>query len=82
MNIVYGFGGMRSDGDMLSFNPTIPAQWQGYSFEVTYRGSVLRVEVSHEQAIIRVKEGAPVTIRIAGQVHEVDQIGGSHGLEN
>jgi maltose phosphorylase len=82
MNIVYGFGGMRSDGDMLSFNPTIPAQWQGYSFEVTYRGSVLRVEVSHERAIIRVKEGAPITVRIAGQVHEVDQIGGSHGLEN
>ncbi len=85
MNIVYGFGGMRSDGDVLSFAPTIPAQWQGYSFEVTYHGSVLRVEVTQERATIRVKEGAPVTIKIAGQIQEVDQTGlsrSSRELEN
>ncbi|HCM14276.1 MAG TPA: family 65 glycosyl hydrolase, partial [Lachnospiraceae bacterium] len=32
MNIVYGFAGMRSDGDILSFSPSIPAAWNGYSF--------------------------------------------------
>ncbi len=75
MNIVYGFGGMRSDGDLLSFNPSIPAQWKGYSFEVTYHGSVLRIEVSQQQALIRVKEGSPVTIKIAGQTQEVNRAG-------
>jgi maltose phosphorylase len=72
MNIVYGFGGMRSDGEILSFNPSIPAHWQGYSFQVTYRGSVVRVEVSQEEAIIRVIEGQPVTVKVAGQVKEVN----------
>jgi maltose phosphorylase len=75
MNIVYGFGGMRSDGEILSFNPSIPAHWQGYSFQVTYRGSVLRVEVSQGQAVLRVVEGGPVTLKVAGQVQEVSRDG-------
>jgi maltose phosphorylase len=75
MNIVYGFGGMRSDGEMLSFNPSIPAHWKGYSFQVTYRGSVLRVEVSQGGAVIRVVDGAPVTVKVAGQVREISRDG-------
>jgi maltose phosphorylase len=68
MNIVYGFGGMRSDGDVLSFNPSIPAHWDRYSFQVTYRGSVLRVEVSQGKVEVRVLDGEPVTIKLCGQV--------------
>lgn len=75
MNIVYGFGGMRSDGEMLSFNPSIPARWKGYSFQVTYRGSVLRVEVAQGGAVIRVIDGPPVTVKVAGQVREVNRDG-------
>jgi maltose phosphorylase len=75
MNIVYGFGGMRSDGEMLSFNPSIPARWKGYSFQVTYRGSVLRVEVAQGGAVIRVIDGAPVTVKVAGQVREISRDG-------
>jgi maltose phosphorylase len=75
MNIVYGFGGMRSDGDILTFNPSIPAHWQSYSFQVLYRGSVLRVAVTQEGADFRVVEGGPVKVKIAGQVCIVDQQG-------
>lgn len=75
MNIVYGFGGMRSDGDLLSFHPSIPAHWNRYGFQVFYRGSTLRVEVSRTEALIRVLEGGPVRIRINGQVAEADHEG-------
>jgi maltose phosphorylase len=64
MNIVYGFGGMRSDGEILSFKPSIPAHWNGYSFQVTYRGSVIRVEVSQTEAIFKVVSGGRVEIRV------------------
>jgi maltose phosphorylase len=80
MNIVYGFGGMRSDGELLSFNPSIPAQWKGYSFEVAYHGAVLRVEVTQKQAVIRVKDGAPVTVKVAGQAQEINRAGISVAL--
>lgn len=75
MNIVYGFGGMRSDGEMLSFNPTIPAHWNGYSFQVSYRGSLIRVEVSQDGAVIRVVEGAPVTARVGEGMVEINNDG-------
>jgi maltose phosphorylase len=72
MNVVYGYGGMRSDGDMLVFNPTIPAHWKAYSFQIVYRGSIIRVNVSQETTRIQLIEGAPVTALVRGQVREID----------
>jgi maltose phosphorylase len=75
MNIVYGFGGMRSDGEMLSFNPTIPEHWTSYSFQVLYRGSTIRMEVSNHSAQIRVVDGQPIAILIQGLVREATREG-------
>ena len=72
MNIVYGFGGMRSDGDMLSFHPSIPARWNAYSFQVCYREAIIRVEVSQAEATLRVVDGLPVRIKLHGQEIELD----------
>ncbi len=71
MNIVYGFGGMRSDGDMLVFNPTIPAHWKSYSFQILYRNSLLRVTVSQDQTCIRVVEGPIVRVKINNHICEI-----------
>ncbi len=75
MNIVYGFGGMRSDGEVLSFQPSIPAHWNGYSFQVFYRGAVIRVEVSQTEAKLRVMEGNLVVIRVNDQQVTLSQEG-------
>jgi maltose phosphorylase len=75
MNVVYGFGGMRSDGERLSFNPRIPTHWKGYSFQVTYRETVIRVEVTQGQAVLRAVSGGPVTVDVAGQAREVNREG-------
>ena len=75
MNIVYGFGGMRSDGEILSFNPSIPTHWKSYSFQVTYHESVIRVKVSQGSALLQIVEGKPVTVKIAGQLQEVNRNG-------
>jgi maltose phosphorylase len=75
MNVVYGYGGMRSDGDILVFNPTIPDRWKSYSFGVTYRDSVIRVDVSQESARLKVTGGAPVQALIRGQVREINEDG-------
>ncbi len=75
MNIVYGFGGMRSDGEVLSFRPVIPPTWQSYRFQVLYRGSLIRVEVSQKWARFRVVEGSPVLLDIAGRIDTVGKDG-------
>ncbi len=75
MNIVYGFGGMRSDGDLLSFNPSIPPNWKGYGFQIVYRESRIRVEVTQEQATIRVTAGPAVAVIVAGQAVRLNRQG-------
>lgn len=58
LNIVYGFGGLRSDGDKLVLNPSIPAIWQGYSFKINYRGCNVSVKVTPDKAEITVVGGS------------------------
>ncbi len=67
MNIVYGFGGMRSDGDGLSFAPSIPADWRGYSFRVDYRKDVILVEVDRENAVFSTRNGTELVISVYGK---------------
>ncbi len=65
MNIVYGFGGMRSDGDVLSFKPLLPRQWKSYSFKIMYKGAVLTVKVEKDNAVFRTDKGE-TKVRING----------------
>lgn len=81
MNIVYGFGGMRSDGEKLVFHPSIPDHWERYSFQVFYQGTRLMVEVNQEHAILRVADGPDVEILIYGRDYLVTAAGVKVGLE-
>ena len=67
MNIVYGFGGMRSDGDLLSFSPSIPNAWNGYSYCIHYKNDVIKVEIGKEKAIFHTLNGTEILILIYGQ---------------
>ncbi|HIW31795.1 MAG TPA: family 65 glycosyl hydrolase [Candidatus Paenibacillus intestinavium] len=64
LNIVYGFGGLRSDGDMLQLNPIIPSHWNQYSFKFTYQNSVVSVTVSQEKLQIKTNKPEVIQIRI------------------
>jgi len=59
MNIVYGFGGVRTDGKELKINPTIPSVWEGYSFSLRYRNSTLKVSVDRNGYEVRLVGGQP-----------------------
>lgn len=65
MNIVYGFGGMRSDGDALSFDPSLPAQWKGYEFSVLYKGDRIGLAVSSDGVSLRVLEGEAESVEVS-----------------
>jgi maltose phosphorylase len=75
MNIVYGFGGMRSDGELLVFKPGIPKNWQSYSFRVLYRNAVLCVRVDQTKAEFKVISGSAVTVEVYGKAYEIDYNG-------
>lgn len=67
LSVVEGFGGMRMQGDVLSFDPQLPESWRSLSFKVNYRERVLTLKVSHEGVELCV-EGAPVDIILCGQL--------------
>ena len=67
MNIVYGFGGMRSDGETLSFSPSIPGAWKGYSFRIYYQEDVIEVEILRDRAYFHTVHGSEIDILIYEQ---------------
>lgn len=67
MNIVYGFGGLCSDKDMLSLSPDIPASWKGYAFSLRCGDSILRIRVEQDGVALSCVEGDPVSLRLYGE---------------
>lgn len=64
MNIIYGFGGLNSDGDKLSLAPCIPGSWKKYAFSLKTKERVLSVEVEQEKLTLRLVEGESVALRL------------------
>ena len=48
-NIVYGFAGLRSDGEGLRFAPRLPERWKQLTFSILYRGRVIRLRMEKER---------------------------------
>lgn len=62
LSIVEGFGGMRVKNDKLHFNPSIPPQWQSISFEIKFRGSLVKMSVSATQAEIKNQSDKTISV--------------------
>lgn len=73
MNIVYGFGGMRSDGKELSFAPSLPKLWEGYSFRVHWKGDILFVAIDKDHMRISSKKGSGIKILIYEKEYTIGQ---------
>lgn len=67
MNIVYGFGGMRSDGTKLSFNPSIPGSWSSYRFNILYSGIIISITVSKGYVIFKTLSEAKIQLEVYGK---------------
>lgn len=63
-NIVYGFAGLRSDGETLRFAPQLPDRWKKLSFSIAYRRNVIRICMEAGKTSFRLVEGVPVQLQI------------------
>ena len=66
-SIVFGFAGTRAWQGELSFAPTLPAAWQSYEFQMSYRGRLLHVRVDSEGANVQLVEGEALSVVVAGE---------------
>lgn len=76
MNVIFGFGGLRTDAETLVFKPIIPESWKAFSFHIQYRGSLIKIKIDHEQAEFKIVKGNAVNIQVFDKKYEV----GSHGI--
>ncbi len=67
--LVSGFGGLRDDEELLSFDPRLPRSWDHLNFVVSYLGSRLRVQLTRQAITFTVEDGHPVRLlRVRGRV--------------
>ncbi|MFZ6798285.1 family 65 glycosyl hydrolase domain-containing protein [Undibacterium sp. Di24W] len=66
MSVVEGFGGVRVKQGVLQLNPSLPKQWQGYSFRITFRGALLKVAVKADAIIVENESDVELSMQVAG----------------
>lgn len=72
MAVVKGFGGMRVFDDTLQFSPMIPGQWNAYAFKLRFRGALLQVKVTKEQAVVSNLSTHNLDIKIYGNLFTIE----------
>ena len=65
----YGFAGLRSDGEVLSFAPRLPERWKRLCFSVMYQSRVLRITMERNSTLFQLTQGEPLDVRIYGEAH-------------
>nr|WP_308494620.1 glycosyl hydrolase family 65 protein [Duganella rivi] len=68
LGVAFGFGGMRVVGGALHFAPTLPKQWQHYTFKIHFRGALLEVHVEPGRVEYRLLQGDALEFTHGGEV--------------
>jgi len=74
LNIVYGYGGLRTDGDKLSISPAIPGEINSFCFNIVFRDVQITVEVSRGYVSLKTHSGSCPVI-VFGKEYIIDQKG-------
>jgi len=60
MSVVQGFGGLRIYNNKVCLNPRIPNSWEGYSFMIRFRGSLIKVTTHKDR--VEVENFGSITV--------------------
>jgi len=71
MAVVQGFGGLRVKDGLLSFNPLLPGEWQALSFQIGFRGVLLKIRIA--------KDGVSIS-NLSDKIADVSLYGISHTI--
>jgi len=71
VNIVYGFGGLRSDGDVLKLSPFCPKRWKSYQFRIQYFDVNIEVYIDQKEIKLTLDKDLTKPIKIFDKVYEL-----------
>lgn len=78
MSIVEGFGGMRVKDEVLTLNPFIPKNWESFSFKVTFRGVLLKVNIKKDEVIISNESNIDITLGVKDKNYTINGLSEVH----
>jgi maltose phosphorylase len=64
MNIVYGYGGLRTDRKPFKLNPSIPKTWKSYSFKFQIKETKITVEVTQNGFTLTLNQDLDMPLNI------------------
>ncbi|MFN8419845.1 MAG: glycosyl hydrolase family 65 protein [Anaerolineae bacterium] len=71
MSMIHGFAGMRVQSEngapLLAFHPHLPEKWNGYAFNMVFRGRLVRVAVNRDHVTYALLEGEELAIAHNGE---------------
>ena len=78
--LVYGFAGMRDYSGLITFDPRLPDSWAGLTFQITLRGTRMRVELTAQEIAFTVIAGTTAELTVRGHTWWSQRTGrfGSH----
>lgn len=76
--IVNGFAGLHCSKGRLRFAPYLPKEWDGYSFKLLFRGSLLKVDVKREESVFTLEKGPAITFMVKDREITIQECGGYH----
>ena len=65
--LAFGFGGMRDYNGVVTFDPRLPESWAGLTFQVTLRGTRVKVDVTSGAIAFNVVEGDSAELDVRGE---------------
>ncbi|MDD2970738.1 MAG: glycosyl hydrolase family 65 protein [Lachnospiraceae bacterium] len=71
--IVLGFAGLRTNKGVLEFKPSIPEQWEGYSFKLNYKGAKLKVAFGREKCTVTLLNDTSVIFYVGETEYPLDK---------
>jgi alpha,alpha-trehalose phosphorylase len=69
MAMVFGFGGVRDYGGVLTIDPHLPARWGSLAFSLRFHGRQLRIRLTHDQETYVLDDGEPLGVVVRGRRH-------------
>lgn len=72
MSIVYGFAGLRIKEDGIYFAPSIPDEWEEYSFKIKYEDSQIKVDIDQEGSSFTIVSGSAKNIYVYDKLYKVE----------
>jgi trehalose/maltose hydrolase-like predicted phosphorylase len=71
--VILGFAGLSWQGDTLSFEPQLPAEWSSLAFRLQWRSRRLKVRIEQPGRILNaaLEAGETLTVVVGGEPHEL-----------